>query len=78
MFLFSVPTSVLQCLGCPNKTSNSMVETKTYGATDNFDEKNTYYLNESGFNWNRFARAAVPIIVALFIMGGLAFGMTHG
>ncbi len=43
-----------------------------------FDEKNTYYLNESQFNWRRFFRAAVPIVIALVIMGGFAYGMSHG
>ena len=39
-----------------------MVETKkTYGAieeghNEHYDEKNTYYLNESRFDWNRFVR----------------------
>ena len=61
-----------------------MAESKTYGTIDvpegneEFDEKNTYYLNESRFNWNRFVRAAVPIVIALLIMGGFAYGMTHG
>lgn len=63
-----------------------MVDTKKtgYGAIDvpegrdEFDEKNTYYLNESRFNWGRFFRAAVPIVVALAIMGGFAYGMSHG
>lgn len=60
-----------------------MAESKTYGATDvpggndEFDEKNTYYLNESRFSWNRFFRAAVPTVVALVIMGGFAYGMSH-
>ena len=62
-----------------------MVETKTtYGAVDvpegndEFDEKNTYYLDGSRFNWNRFFRAAIPIVIALGIMGGFAYGMSHG
>ena len=39
-----------------------MVESKkTYGAieeghNEHYDEKNTYYLNESRFDWNRFVR----------------------
>ncbi|KAL7549719.1 hypothetical protein ACHAWF_012985 [Thalassiosira exigua] len=61
-----------------------MAETKTYGAVDvpegkdDFDERNTYYLNQSKFNWNRFFRAAVPVVIALVIMGGFAYGMSHG
>eukprot|EP00581_Thalassiosira_minuscula_P007632 CAMPEP_0183705804 /NCGR_PEP_ID=MMETSP0737-20130205/2822_1 /TAXON_ID=385413 /ORGANISM="Thalassiosira miniscula, Strain CCMP1093" /LENGTH=137 /DNA_ID=CAMNT_0025933059 /DNA_START=21 /DNA_END=434 /DNA_ORIENTATION=+ len=62
-----------------------MAESKTtYGAIDvpggnnEFDEKNTYYLNESRFNWNKFLRAAVPVVIALMIMGGFAYGMSHG
>lgn len=52
-----------------------------YGAVnvhDEFDEKNTYYLNESRCNWNRFFRAVVPVVIALVIMGGFAYGMSHG
>ena len=45
---------------------------------DDFDEKNMRYLNESRFNWNRFFRAAVPVLIALVIMGGFAYGMSHG
>ena len=61
-----------------------MAETKTYGAVDvpegrdDYDEKNAYYLNESRFNWSRFLRAVVPILIALVIMGGFAYGMSHG
>mmetsp|Transcript_14644 Transcript_14644/g.31837 ORF Transcript_14644/g.31837 Transcript_14644/m.31837 type:complete len:135 (+) Transcript_14644:118-522(+) len=63
-----------------------MAETKSYGAVevpegnDTFDEKNAYYLNESEsrFSWTRFSRAAVPIIIALVIMGGFGYGMSHG
>lgn len=62
-----------------------MAETKTYGAidvpaggNDEFDEKNTYYLNESRFNWNKFLRAAFPVLIAVVIMGGFAYGMSHG
>mmetsp|Transcript_24412 Transcript_24412/g.34961 ORF Transcript_24412/g.34961 Transcript_24412/m.34961 type:complete len:126 (-) Transcript_24412:1431-1808(-) len=43
-----------------------------------FDEKNLSYLQGSGFSWNRCCRAAFPIIIALLIMGGFAFGMGHG
>jgi hypothetical protein len=46
--------------------------------TEEFDESNTYYLNESGLSLNRFFRAAVPIVVALVIMSGFGYGMTHG
>ena len=61
-------------------------EATSYGAIprgdaeDNveFDEKNLSYLKESGFSWNRFCRAVLPIIIALLIMGGLAFGMGNG
>ncbi|KAL3757308.1 hypothetical protein ACHAWU_008469 [Discostella pseudostelligera] len=52
-----------------------------YGAVnvhDEFDEKNTYYLNETRCNWNRFFRAVVPVVIALVIMGGFAYGMSHG
>ena len=65
----------------------TMVETSNapYGAVDipggdneEFDEKNTYYLNESRFNWNRFIRAAIPIVFACLLMGGFAYGMSHG
>ena len=61
-----------------------MAESKNYGAVDvpigndEFDVKNTYYLNESSFQWKRFFRAAVPIVIALLIMGGFAYGMSHG
>jgi len=48
------------------------------GGGDEYDEKNTYYLNEKGCSWNRFVRAVVPIIIALFIMAGLGYGMSHG
>ena len=64
--------------------SISIVETMSpvgYGAVnvhDEFDEKNTYYLNESRCNWNRFFRAVVPVVIALVIMGGFAYGMSHG
>jgi hypothetical protein len=47
-------------------------------AAASYSEKNTYYLKESSFSWNRFFRAAFPIIIALLIMGGFAFGMGHG
>eukprot|EP00986_Skeletonema_menzelii_P005652 scaffold2102_cov145-Skeletonema_menzelii.AAC.1 len=64
----------------------SQEESKSYGAiprgdaedTAEFDEKNLSYLKESGFSWNRFCRAVLPIIIALLIMGGFAFGMGHG
>ena len=52
-----------------------------YGAVnvhDEFDEKNTYYLNETRCNWNRFVRAVVPVVIALVIMGGFTYGMSHG
>jgi hypothetical protein len=63
-----------------------MVDTnkKTYGSIEEgnnnneFDEKNTYYLSESGFNWRTFGRAAIPIVIALIIMGGFSYGMGHG
>ena len=61
-----------------------MTEAKNYGAVnvpkgnDEFDESNTRYLNEAPFQWGRFLRATVPIVVALLIMGGFAFGMSHG
>ena len=62
-----------------------MAETnkKTYGSIEEgnnneFDEKNTYYLSESRFNWSTFGRAAVPIVIALIIMGGFSYGMGHG
>jgi hypothetical protein len=48
------------------------------GGGDEYDEKNTYYLNEKSCSWNRFVRAAVPIIIALFIIAGLGYGMSHG
>ena len=44
-----------------------MVETKkTYGAieeghNEHYDEKNTYYLNESRFDWNRFVRLVLGL-----------------
>ncbi|KAL7442659.1 hypothetical protein ACHAXM_011985 [Skeletonema potamos] len=61
-------------------------EATSYGAIprgdaeDNadFDETNLSYLKQSSFSWNRFCRATVPIIIALLIMGGFAFGMGHG
>lgn len=64
----------------------SKEEQRSYGAIprgdaeDNaeFDEKNLSYLKESGFSWNRFCRAVLPIIIALLIMGTFAFGMGHG
>lgn len=67
-------------------TLSIMAETKSYGAVadpeggDTYDEKNTYYLNEneSRFSWSRFSRAAIPIVIALVIMGGFAYGMSHG
>ena len=62
-----------------------MAETKSYGAidvpaggNDDYDEKNTYYLNESRFSWSRFFKAAVPVLIAVVIMGGFAYGMSHG
>ena len=48
------------------------------GGTEEFDESNTYYLNESGFTLNRLFRAAVPIVIALVIMSGFGYGMSHG
>ena len=48
------------------------------GGTEEFDESNTYYLNESGFTLNRFFRAVVPIVIALVIMSGFGYGMSHG
>ncbi|KAK1743814.1 hypothetical protein QTG54_005411 [Skeletonema marinoi] len=63
----------------------SKEESASYGAIPRgdaedaeFDERNLSYLQESGFSWNRFCRAALPIILALLIMGGFAFGMGHG
>jgi hypothetical protein len=46
--------------------------------TEEFDESNTYYLNESSFTLNRFFRAAVPIVIACVIMAGFGYGMSHG
>ena len=71
-----------------SQTPRAMVETNKqpgYGAvdvppggTEEFDESNTYYLNESGFTLNRFFRAVVPIVIALVIMSGFGYGMSHG
>ena len=51
-----------------------MVDTnkKTYGSIEEgnnneFDEKNTYYLSESRFNWGTFGRK-VPHLVSLYHM----------
>ena len=62
-----------------------MAETKTpYRAVNipegnnEFDENTYYLMNESCFNWNRFFWAAVPAVIALVIMGGFAYGMSHG
>lgn len=48
------------------------------GGNEEFDERNTYYLNEGGFTLSRFFRAAVPIVIALVIMSGFGYGMSHG
>lgn len=48
------------------------------GGGEEYDEKNTYYLNEKSCSWSRFVRAAVPIIIALFILAGFGYGMSHG
>ena len=64
----------------------SREESTSYGAIprgdaeDNveFDENNLSYLKETSFSWNRFCRAVLPILIALLIMGGFAFGMGHG
>jgi hypothetical protein len=45
---------------------------------DHYDEGKTRYLNQTPFQWGRFFRAAIPIIIALLIMGGLSYGMSHG
>ena len=60
-----------------------MTATRSYGAVlpagnDHYDEENTRYLNETPFQWGRCFRAAVPIAIALLIMGGFAYGMSHG
>jgi len=61
-----------------------MAESKSYGAIDvpegkaEFDEKNTLYLDGSKFNWNKFCRAALPIIIALALMSSIAYGTFHG
>jgi len=58
--------------------------TNNYGAVDlptgndHYDEGNTRYLNETPFQWGRCFRAAVPIAIALLVMGGFAYGMSHG
>jgi hypothetical protein len=58
--------------------------TNNYGAVDlptgndHYDEGNTRYLNETPFQWQRCFRAAVPIVIALLVMGGFAYGMSHG
>jgi hypothetical protein len=48
------------------------------GETEEFDESNAYYLEESGLTFSRFLRAAVPIVIALVIMSGFGYGMSHG
>jgi hypothetical protein len=48
------------------------------GGGEEYDEKNTYYLNEKSCTWNRFFRATVPITIALIIMAGFGYGMSHG
>ena len=48
------------------------------GNNDHYDEDNTRYLNQTPFQWGRFLRAVVPILIALFIMGGFGYGMSHG
>lgn len=68
-----------------------MAESKkstSYGAVDvpkggadagHFDEKNTLYLRDkSKFDLRHFSRSAVPIVIALLIMGGFTYGMLHG
>ena len=58
----------------------SKEESKSYGAIPrgDGDEENAdfRYLGESSFSWNRFCRAAFPVIIALLIMGGFAFEQT--
>lgn len=60
-----------------------MAESKAYGAIEvpegdkEFNENDTYYLNQSQFSWSRFFRAAFPIAIAILIMGGFAYEMTH-
>jgi len=61
-----------------------MAESKSYGAIkvpegndEHYDEKNTYYLNSGQSTWGSFCRGAVPIVIALLIMGGFAYGMSH-
>ncbi|KAL7509170.1 hypothetical protein ACHAXN_006177 [Cyclotella atomus] len=48
------------------------------GNNDHYDENNTRYLNQTPFLWGRFFRAAIPILIALVIMGGFGYGMSHG
>ena len=60
------------------KTYGSIEEGNNNNNNNEFDEKNTYYLTESRFNWSTFGRAAVPIVIALIIMGGFSYGMGHG
>lgn len=56
----------------------------SYGAVEvpkgdtHYDENALQYLEKSKFSFVRFARAVVPIIIAVLIMGGLAWGMTNG
>mmetsp|Transcript_25164 Transcript_25164/g.40907 ORF Transcript_25164/g.40907 Transcript_25164/m.40907 type:complete len:123 (-) Transcript_25164:226-594(-) len=60
-----------------------MAESKAYGAIDvpegdkEFNENDTYYLNQSQFSWSRFFRAAFPTVIAILIMGGFAYEMKH-
>ena len=61
-----------------NKKTYGSIEEGNNNNNNEFDEKNTYYLSESRFNWNTFGRAAIPIVIALIIMGGFSYGMGHG
>jgi hypothetical protein len=66
------------------QTSSKTMAANNYGAVDvpagndHYDEGNTRYLNQTPFKWGRFFRAAVPILIALLIMGGFGYGMSHG
>ena len=63
---------------------SSQPDTRGYGAVDvpegdgDFDVQNTYYLKEVGFKWERFVRGCVPAVIAFLVIGGFAYGMTHG
>lgn len=67
------------------RTEQGAMEAKpSYGAVEvpkgdiHYDENALQYLEKSKFSFGRFARAVVPIIIAVLIMGGLAWGMTNG